>query len=409
MPMDNIFLDRARNKRLLINVVCLAVSLVAVSTLLQGVGNFDGFSASKMNWAMVITMLLSSLCGPLTASLMELILFMYMAFINWDINATFGLFVVLTSALLAVLPIKKGWYKSWWKSLLTIPFFSMFIDMSFSLVGVAYGMGERSEDDLAYRLDLEFSSLFYICIVVGVCYLFFNYAPKKIRPLFYGWDLLMSGKYVRGFGRKRFRPGVKNKVTFFIVAEAMLLCFAAMVFAFIMFNKNANRLTRGSPLSDLFITYALIQTNFAMLLSLLNFSVPIILITRSFAVTQIANPIRMMATGMKSFTRSTIGGAKLEGEDTDIAGLDIRTGDEIQDLYEELKSTAAQLSDYIDSLQREQDLKEAVRVEKAANQAKTSFLSSMSHEIRTPINAVLGLDEMILRESDEEHIIRYAA
>ena len=33
----------------------------------------------------------------------------------------------------------------------------------------------------------------------------------------------------------------------------------------------------------------------------------------------------------------------------------------------------------------------------------------MSHEIRTPINAVLGLDEMILRESDEDHIIHYAA
>ena len=37
----------------------------------------------------------------------------------------------------------------------------------------------------------------------------------------------------------------------------------------------------------------------------------------------------------------------------------------------------------------------------AASQAKTSFLSNMSHEIRTPINAILGMNEMIMRESNE--------
>ena len=44
----------------------------------------------------------------------------------------------------------------------------------------------------------------------------------------------------------------------------------------------------------------------------------------------------------------------------------------------------------------------------AANEAKSAFLSNMSHEIRTPINAVLGLDEMILRESNEPEIKNYA-
>ena len=44
----------------------------------------------------------------------------------------------------------------------------------------------------------------------------------------------------------------------------------------------------------------------------------------------------------------------------------------------------------------------------AANRAKSEFLSNMSHEIRTPINAVLGMDEMILRESREQPILEYA-
>lgn len=42
-------------------------------------------------------------------------------------------------------------------------------------------------------------------------------------------------------------------------------------------------------------------------------------------------------------------------------------------------------------------------------EAKTRFLSNMSHEIRTPINAVLGMNEMILREAKDSQILTYAA
>ena len=43
-----------------------------------------------------------------------------------------------------------------------------------------------------------------------------------------------------------------------------------------------------------------------------------------------------------------------------------------------------------------------------ASKTKSDFLSNMSHEIRTPINAILGMDEMILRESKEQNILEYA-
>ena len=50
------------------------------------------------------------------------------------------------------------------------------------------------------------------------------------------------------------------------------------------------------------------------------------------------------------------------------------------------------------------------RIQKAEseNRAKSAFLANMSHEIRTPINAVLGFDTMILRESREKNIKNYA-
>ncbi len=44
----------------------------------------------------------------------------------------------------------------------------------------------------------------------------------------------------------------------------------------------------------------------------------------------------------------------------------------------------------------------------AASEAKSEFLSNMSHELRTPINAVLGMDEMILRECCDNKILTYA-
>ncbi len=43
-----------------------------------------------------------------------------------------------------------------------------------------------------------------------------------------------------------------------------------------------------------------------------------------------------------------------------------------------------------------------------ASKARGDFLANMSHEIRTPINAVLGMDEMILREAKEPEVLEYA-
>lgn len=53
-------------------------------------------------------------------------------------------------------------------------------------------------------------------------------------------------------------------------------------------------------------------------------------------------------------------------------------------------------------------IKGQVTKAESENKAKSAFLANMSHEIRTPINAVLGLNTMILRESPDESIRAYA-
>ena len=91
-----------------------------------------------------------------------------------------------------------------------------------------------------------------------------------------------------------------------------------------------------------------------------------------------------------------------------LSGYSIHSEDEIEALYDVVTRMVTELNGYIDDMKREQQLKEDLRVAQAASEAKSSFLSNVSHEIRTPINAVLGLDEMILRESSEEGIQKYA-
>lgn len=43
-----------------------------------------------------------------------------------------------------------------------------------------------------------------------------------------------------------------------------------------------------------------------------------------------------------------------------------------------------------------------------ATKSKSIFLSNLSHEIRTPLNAMMGMSEMIFRESKEKEIVKYA-
>ncbi|MBQ9274000.1 MAG: response regulator [Succinivibrio sp.] len=58
--------------------------------------------------------------------------------------------------------------------------------------------------------------------------------------------------------------------------------------------------------------------------------------------------------------------------------------------------------------QENDELRHAKRIAERANKAKSDFLASMSHEIRTPINAVLGMNELILREADSPDIRKYS-
>lgn len=58
--------------------------------------------------------------------------------------------------------------------------------------------------------------------------------------------------------------------------------------------------------------------------------------------------------------------------------------------------------------ERSEKLEQALEAAEQASVAKTAFLSNMSHEIRTPITAILGMNEMIQRETGDPAILEYS-
>ena len=80
--------------------------------------------------------------------------------------------------------------------------------------------------------------------------------------------------------------------------------------------------------------------------------------------------------------------------------------------YRNEQAYAKKVEDMNAGRQKQEYEAEVLRLEKRsadeANRAKSNFLADMSHEIRTPINAILGMNEMILRETEKKEIREYA-
>ena len=282
-------------------------------------------------------------------------------------------------------------------------------------------------------------------------WLFFNYAPSPLRRGFYLGLVYEKEDVAEKFClyRQQLNSRLSQTLTSMIVVEAVLLGVCAAIFAAQLIpsmadnmigtgmetgetaedydwgaisspeeqsetdsttekTQDLNKNTSESVSEDahFLLNNAGVAFILKMIILIINVAVPLIVLANAFVQNRVARPIIAMSATIKNFATSS----REEQEDKlrELSKMNIKGKDEIAVLYDNMAEMAYQVNSFVDQTLREQKLEEDLRVAKRASENKSAFLNNVSHEIRTPINAVLGMDEMILRESNEEHILEYA-
>ncbi len=312
-------------------------------------------------------------------------------------------FLLLFASVISNVPIKYHFYKSVWKTVLTCIVFSILLGNGWN------GLLAIVEDNHIFfhldRLDLEQANFFVaVPACVFVClfnYLYFNFFPEKIRSLFFTSSYESEDvKKLQNLLKHRQFLSLDERLSILYLVSAILIIISSFGFA----NALVGQI--------IFVKWKAIvfATRLTILMSII--STPIIMLTISLVKQSITNPLMLMSQAADSsyvchMDKKPIGNSEISPL-IDLKTLDIKSKDEIGILYQALVRAFENTNAYIENLEKEKQLEMQLVSAEEANKAKSDFLSNMSHEIRTPINAILGLDEMILRESTESEIKKYA-
>ncbi|WP_242870393.1 ATP-binding protein [Pseudobutyrivibrio xylanivorans] len=272
-----------------------------------------------------------------------------------------------------------------------------------------------------------FLGTFLIVSAVSIIlYVYLRFVPDRFKvyfPLAYGYTKeFQKNGYIRRYQRK---TKVSIKITTIIILVELILSLSVASFVPVLFpdlkamlinNIEAQdvnmekisdeKLTAYIEASDFRMTNMAVSFDLKMCLLMLCVGVPMAAIANYYTKTKIGGPLGLMSDFMHSFVLT-------KDEDKlkvirQITNIQIKTGDEMEVLADYAKSTLLEMADYIERYEKQQKLEAELEITKQASEAKSSFLSNMSHEIRTPINAIIGMNEMIIRECEDDQILEYA-
>ncbi len=405
-------------------ILCFVLLLLIESWDINTIDlGFIKIANAKIYTQMIPVMILTSLSGYTIGADVVLI---YFSVITMHDGFAFRAFFLMVASVIANIPIVKQWYKSIWKTIIAFLIFTIVLGPGWNTFLYILESDSFSIPDFQSIITSQ-SPAITCAIVCLFCYLYYNFVPKKIHDLFFAStydseELLQIKKAIAKYKHGRSINGI---IFFIIFSEALILAIAAMGFANALYSQHNASLenTISEIITQNIHNYAdyFIEENIKKILDLHDWdsiifacrmfalmtiiTVPVIFSIISVTNIQITNPIILMALS----TRHSSNKENNDDEDClEIHKLGIKNKDEIGILYEALIEASDNIGKQIESLKREKKLQNDLEIAKAATKAKSSFLSNMSHEIRTPINAVLGLDEMIIRESTETDIINYA-
>ncbi len=352
--------------------------------------NWGTLGIVKYGLEIVIVMMATSLSGWMVGALIVFLIFETLTFTH---GPQFHTFVLLILSLCSNIPMKEGWYRSLWKTILLFIGFTITMAAGTAFVGwIVNDFGNFWHDLWIYALPL-----LIVCILN---YAYMNLVPEKIHGLFFASSF--SSPKIRNIRirlkKQKNRKSIGSQISCLIIFEAAFLIMCAYGWGGGIFlhapHFFENHLESARAMTEFFV---------CMLMT----SIPVMLLGIAYSNIAISNPLLLMSLAMQDAYKTMMEEA-CSIDDISIYDLKLDQENEIGVLYRCLVDSVDNVTTYLEQVKREQKLTNDLAAANAASKAKSSFLSNMSHEIRTPINAVLGLDEMILRECKDTDILSYA-
>ena len=280
-----------------------------------------------------------------------------------------------------------------------------------------------------YFMKYFFRGIVVVFLTAFLLHFYFVKAPEKTKYAF-----PLSVTYTKFYCsdkelRRRFKKTrVSIKITAIIILLELVLGVFVGVFMVALFPDIKsiifNSIQRGEIFSDVdlqmtdsalkqqfdLLTFsfdtATISYDIKMLLLMLCVGIPVAGIANFYTKVAIGAPLGRMSDFMQEYAAANDENKLIVGRQVD--NIVVNTHDEISIVNDSIKKTVHAIEDYINHINEEHELEKELEVAKKASETKSAFLSNVSHEIRTPINAILGMDEMILRESTQDEILKYA-
>jgi len=420
-----------------IRVVAGMLIIAALSTLAvflfkqQDSSNISLFGDFSIAISYIPVLLIAGLYGYLISQMSFLAMFIYIMFTARE--GAFYLSVYLAGILVYSLFARYFWFKSKLKSFVAIVVTAMVSGIMGVLCFAAVARNTYELSVFSSFLYFFFGAFNSTTIVTVFLYNFLNHAPDKVKtffPIGYGY----TKDYQNDIAAQNYlkKTKISKKITAILIAVELALGISVAWFTVALFPDLKDMIVESHHRTVQFdengiptekpederdfkgnvnnIKYTVnryaVSFDIKMLLLVMCVGVPLSSIANYYTKTRIGAPIGAMSSFLDEFVHIE-DEYKLE-KIKSIEKYSFRSNDEIEVLSENLQEMLRETVAFINRKEEQQKLESELEVARQASEAKSSFLSNMSHEIRTPINAVLGMNEMILRECEDEQILEYA-
>ncbi len=256
-----------------------------------------------------------------------------------DMGTLFSLAVYLFAGMIQGYITYKGWYRSLGKTAFAALILVMFLGSSwYALAYYLFRSGFEVYQDIPLWMQYV-SAVPEVIVSQAIMYVFFNYADDSVK-------LMFGTGYIYTEGYKNIGGSVIGaSVTAIVLGEAVILGACAALFGGLQFGEG---LPKG----------VVLVMNIRMFMLIMCAALPVAIVINELIARMIVIPINRMAAVMRQYFGAEQ--EKRRASVKELEALDIKSGDEIGDLYGDLRCMVAQMSDYIDTLQKKNELEEQI-------------------------------------------------